>query len=209
LTDRHAARTGASSEVIGTREYRSGDSLRQVHWRSTARAGKLVVKEFADQDQLTMAVVLDLSAGGNLGTGKFSTFETALRLAASFGYYATQENIPFHLIGQNERGQPPALALSWWGILNYLARVTNDGQAPLALVLHQLPPVPFVVVLVGNMDDALNHALAALPQRGTLVLAICIQPEAAVTGPVSLQPAHGLEIRQVTPHNWEAMLEAL
>ena len=209
LTDRHAARSGASSEVIGTREYRSGDSLRQVHWRSTARAGKLVVKEFADQDQLTMAVVLDLSAGSSLGTGKFSTFETAVRLAASFGYYATQQNIPFHLVGQAEQGPAPALALSWWGILNYLARIDNNGQTPLATVLHQLPPVPFVVVLVSRADEALSRALAALPQQGRLVLVVHLQPEETMAETTPLRPAPGLEVRQVTPHNWEAMLEAL
>jgi hypothetical protein len=87
--------------------------------------------------------------------------------------------------------------------------VDNNGQIPLAMVLRQLPPVPFIVVLVSRADEALGRALAALSQQGTLVLAVLIQPEETAAEAVPLRPAPGLEIRQVTPHSWEAMLEAL
>ena len=41
-----AAGVGEMEEFVALREYRRGDSLRRVHWRSTARLGELVVKEF-------------------------------------------------------------------------------------------------------------------------------------------------------------------
>ncbi|NJN95197.1 MAG: DUF58 domain-containing protein [Anaerolineales bacterium] len=118
--------------MIGTREYRSGDSLRQIHWRSTARTGQLVVKEFSDDEQQAFTVVLDLQADLSIGAGKFSTFETAIRLAASIGYYATQKDIPLRLVGSSPKWTPPAMPLGWWGLLNYLAKVQNDGHEPLA-----------------------------------------------------------------------------
>jgi uncharacterized protein (DUF58 family) len=132
IAEQQSLRIGRGSQIIGTREYRPGDSLRQIHWRSTARAGKLVVKEFTDDDQPSMTVVLDLQMGSNVGQGKFSTFETAIRMAASLGYYATQRNIPFHLVASSKQWTPPAKPLSWWAILNYLARVETDGQESLA-----------------------------------------------------------------------------
>jgi uncharacterized protein (DUF58 family) len=156
-----------------------------------------------------MTVVLDLSAQGNVGQGKFSTFETAIRLAASLGHYATQQDIPFRLVGHSHRWQPPAVALSWSGILHYLAKVENDGQKPLENVLDNLPPLPFVVVLISNPDEAISQQLVSLQRSGTQTLAIFIVPDGVV--PVSGLPqgGAGLTIKMVSPHNWAAMLEEL
>jgi len=209
FADKHVVRAGAGSEVIGTREYRSGDSLRRVHWRSTARFGSLVVKEFSDDDQLTMAVVLDLSKEGNVGQGKFSTFETAIRLAASLAYYAEQRKIPFRLFGRGISRTPPATALSWWGTLNYLARITNDGPDPLAQTLRNLPPLPFVVVMVSNPNEATYRELASLSRQNTRILALVITPEQDATPALPSQQQAGLEIRQVNPLNWQAVFDEL
>lgn len=46
--DGRLLRRGAGPEIIGVREHTRGDPLRAVHWRSTARRGELVVREFAD-----------------------------------------------------------------------------------------------------------------------------------------------------------------
>jgi hypothetical protein len=207
FADKQALRVGASSEVVGTREYRSGDSLRQIHWRSTARVSKLVVKEFLDTDQLTMTVVLDLSKQGNVGAGKFSTFETAVRLAASFGYYAARQNIPFHLAGQSQRWRPPATALSWWGILNYLAKVENDGRDSLAEVLSNLPVQPFVVVLVSKPDEAIERELVSLQHKGIQMLAVFITLDGSAPASFLSQSGPGLERRQVDSHNWPAVFD--
>ena len=209
FADRKVKRAGTSSEVIGTREYRSGDSLRQIHWRSTARVGKLVVKEFADDDQLTMTVALDLSNRGSVGQGKFSTFETAIRLAASLGYYATQQNIPFYLAGDSPRWKPPAIALSWPGILNYLAKVQNNGQKPLATVLRHLPTLPFVVVLISRPDEASIKALDALCNKGVQTLAIFITLDGAMPVSALGKQRAGLTIKTVTQYHWPAMLYEL
>lgn len=209
FTDRHALRVGHSSEVIGIREYRTGDSLRQIHWRSTARAGRLVVKEFADQDHLSLTVVLDLSAGGSAGEGKYSTFETAIRLAASLGYYATHHNVPFRLAGHSEQWQPPNIALSWWGVLHYLARVQNNGDRPLAQVLRQLSPVPFAVVLVSRPEAAAIRELAALGNRGTDALAVFITPDGSLPATALGLGSERLKIKTVSPHNWVEGLQAI
>jgi hypothetical protein len=209
FADKQARRVGVSSEVIGTREYHHGDTLRQIHWRSTARVGRLVVKEFSDNDQLTMTVVLDLATWGNVGQGKFSTFETAIRIAASLGYYATQQGIPFRLVGHSQGWKPPATALSWWGILNYLAKVENDGQEPLANVLRNLPPLPFVVVLISHPDQAINQELVSLQRKETQMLAIFITPDGTTPTAALLQNRPALEIKTVSPYNWSTVLDEL
>ncbi|MBE7549704.1 MAG: DUF58 domain-containing protein [Anaerolineales bacterium] len=202
FAEQSALRLGGGSQVIGTREYRPGDSLRQIHWRSTARTGQLIVKEFNDDEQQAFTVVLDLQADITPNQGKFSPFETAIRLAASFGYYATRKNIPLRLYGASPHWTPPAMPLSWWATLNYLAKVQNDGQEPLAKVLNRLPPSTFVVVLISRPDETIIKALSTLTQPGRSTLTIFITPDGVLPSlAASLKSTH-LTVKSVNPYNW-------
>ncbi len=209
LAERQTTRVGVGTQVVGTREYRTGDSLRQVHWRSTARTGKLVVKEFAEEDQPSLGVVLDLETSSSVGRGKYSTFETAIRLAASLGYYATNHDVPFRLAGVSPKWQAPASPLSWWAVLNYLAKVQNDGQEPLAKVLESLPPMPFCVVLLSHPTAEAARALNMVRQKGSQTLAIFITPDGTIPTDLHVSRAAGLEIASVNPYNWAEVLETL
>ncbi|HEY6567204.1 MAG TPA: DUF58 domain-containing protein [Actinomycetota bacterium] len=54
-----APRRGHGPEYLGIREYRSGDSMRHVHWPSTARTGSVMVREFEQEQTRRLAVVVD------------------------------------------------------------------------------------------------------------------------------------------------------
>ena len=66
-------------DVHSVREYVEGDSLRKVHWRSTARRGRLMVKELEDSPRDELAVVLDGHAPSAVG----ESFDVAVRAAGS------------------------------------------------------------------------------------------------------------------------------
>lgn len=71
---------GESEEFVSLRDYRPGDSLRRIHWRSWARTGKPVVKEYLDEFFVRHALVLD-----TFGRRKHDpVFEAAVSVAASF-----------------------------------------------------------------------------------------------------------------------------
>jgi uncharacterized protein (DUF58 family) len=73
-----AASVGDSEEFASLRDYRPGDPLRRIHWRSWARMGKPIVKEYQDEFFVRHALVLDtFGAPGEL-------FEEAISVAASF-----------------------------------------------------------------------------------------------------------------------------
>lgn len=74
-----AARVGESTEFLGTRDWRSGDRLRDIHWRSTARAGKLIVKEFQEEYCERTAIVLDVESNNARDDRRL---ERAISLAA-------------------------------------------------------------------------------------------------------------------------------
>jgi len=75
-----ASNVGQSEEFIALRDYRQGDPLRHIHWRSWAKAGKPVVKEFEDEFFVRHALVLDTF----IEHPHSDAFEEAVSVAASF-----------------------------------------------------------------------------------------------------------------------------
>jgi uncharacterized protein (DUF58 family) len=66
-------------DLHSVRDYEHGDSLRRVHWRSTARRGQLMVKELEDAPRDEIAVLLDADAGAVVG----ESFDVQVRAAGS------------------------------------------------------------------------------------------------------------------------------
>lgn len=73
-----ASSVGDSREFLGLRDYRPGDPVRHIHWRSWARTGKPIVKEFQDEFFDRQAILLDTFAPAG------QIFEEGVSLAASF-----------------------------------------------------------------------------------------------------------------------------
>jgi uncharacterized protein (DUF58 family) len=75
-----ASSVGDSEEFMSLREYRPGDPLKRIHWRSSARAGRPVVREYQDEFFVRHALVLDTF----LPVAASAVFEEAVSVAASF-----------------------------------------------------------------------------------------------------------------------------
>ncbi|PQV65461.1 putative conserved protein, DUF58 family, contains vWF domain [Abditibacterium utsteinense] len=83
LGNRRAFQSRHGEELRGTRPYSPGDDLRHVHWKSSARAGELVVKEFEQTGQSSVLVVWDGAAQTTWGDRDFDSTEWSLMLSAS------------------------------------------------------------------------------------------------------------------------------
>src|SRR4051794_6514291 len=70
-------------ELHSVRELQQGESLRRVHWRSTAKRRKLMVKELTDMPRDEAAVLLDGDAASVAGPRGQSSFDAEVRAAAS------------------------------------------------------------------------------------------------------------------------------
>lgn len=70
-----------------TREYRDGDDLRKVHWRSTARIGKLMVRREEQPWQTRATLLLDARLSRHRGEGAGSSFEWSVSSTASVGMH--------------------------------------------------------------------------------------------------------------------------
>jgi len=85
-----ATSVGQSDEYVALRDYRYGDPLRHIHWRSWARVGRPVVKEFEDEFFVRHALVLDTFSRHPHS----EVFEEAVSVAASFACaLPTQESL--------------------------------------------------------------------------------------------------------------------
>ncbi|OGK92017.1 MAG: hypothetical protein A2X51_09375 [Candidatus Rokubacteria bacterium GWC2_70_24] len=83
-----AASVGDSEEFVALRDYRPGDPVRRIHWKSWARSGRPVVKEFQDEFFVRHALVLDTFAAPEEG----ARFEEAVSVAASFACAAPTQD---------------------------------------------------------------------------------------------------------------------
>lgn len=128
-----AVKTGGGEDFYGTREYRRGDSLRYIHWPSSARQGQLIVKEFETRAAEQVTLILDLQRGSDFGEGRETTLEYAVRIAASFARHILERGHGLQLIGYGKGHNvlPYGRGLAQLSkVLEALAKMQADGNLP-------------------------------------------------------------------------------
>ena len=74
------------------REYQPGDEIRAIDWNVTARMGSAFVKKFTEERELTVMLVVDVSASGNFGSTTQSKRELAAEVACLLAFSAIRNN---------------------------------------------------------------------------------------------------------------------
>ena len=95
-------KVGGHDDYIGVREYRHGDNPRHIHWPSSAKRGEFVVREFQENSNTHLSIVLDLNECANLGYGKNSTLEYAIKITATLVKYAIDKQYSFSIYGMGK-----------------------------------------------------------------------------------------------------------
>jgi uncharacterized protein (DUF58 family) len=149
-------------EVHGVRGYEQGESLRRVHWPSTARRGQLMVKELEDAPRDEVAVVLDADARAVVG----DSFEVQVRAAGSLVDAYVRRGRRAVLVVNSRRRETQhvhSAAADWRRALELLAAVEATGDVPLArLMLQEDGPAMRaleLVVVTARLDAALVDRL--------------------------------------------------
>jgi uncharacterized protein (DUF58 family) len=123
-------------ELHGVREYEQGESLRRVHWRSTARRGQLMVKELEDAPRDEIAVLLDADPKSVVG----ESFDVQVRAAASIVEAYVRRGRRAVLVVNSERREVQQVhspAADWGRALELLAAVEPTGAMPAARLLAE------------------------------------------------------------------------
>jgi len=84
---RNAGSAGFGQEFFGVREYRISDGFRFIHWKASAKQGKLMIREFEEQDIPQVSIIMDCCAKDVGQDPLENNFETLVKLAASMADY--------------------------------------------------------------------------------------------------------------------------
>jgi uncharacterized protein (DUF58 family) len=90
--DYHSVFKGRGMNFEDVREYAPGDEIRAIDWNVTARLGNAFVKKFTEERELTVMLVVDVSASGNFGSVAESKRELAAEVACLLAFSAIRNN---------------------------------------------------------------------------------------------------------------------
>ena len=90
--DYHSVFKGRGMNFEDVREYQPGDEIRAIDWNVTARLGTAFVKKFTEERELTVVLVVDVSASGNFGSASQSKRELAAEVACLLAFSAIRNN---------------------------------------------------------------------------------------------------------------------
>lgn len=173
LGGRHRSpQKGSSVEFAEYRGYQFGDDLRRVDWRLFGRTDRLHVKQFEEETQLRVFLVLDGSAsmdfksvaprvGPPAGRAPMNKLEFARLVLAAIGALAQRQGDAFGLavVGTElvDYLRARSTALHWQALIGRLEAVRPTGETALALALESLaeiiPPRSLVVVVSDFYED--------------------------------------------------------
>jgi uncharacterized protein (DUF58 family) len=127
-------------DLHSVREYQDGESLRRVHWASTAKRGRLMVKELEDAPRDETVVLLDAEASAVVGAGPTSTFELQVRCAGSIlrSFARSGRRAVLLVSGAHPHVQRVHSGDGdWLRAYEVLAAVEPDGSTPASAILAE------------------------------------------------------------------------
>jgi uncharacterized protein (DUF58 family) len=127
-------------DLHSVREYEDGESLRKVHWPTTARRGRLMVKDLEDSPRDEVAVLLDAAAGVTAGDPPDSSFDMQVRAAGSILKVHARRGRRAVLVLNSAGRETQSLRdeeSDWRHALELLAAAEPTGTTPAAALLAE------------------------------------------------------------------------
>lgn len=162
-----ATRRAPAGDVAGVREYRAGDPLRFVHWRTSARRGSLVVREHEEDAGADLAVVADTSVGGNV-------LDAIACVCCSYALAALANGRRVRLCWAQDGAARSIDADGRRAVLEWGALLQAPGGAALPKVLAQAAGVEAVLAAFGASAADEARALGSLAEAGTSVASVVV-----------------------------------
>jgi uncharacterized protein (DUF58 family) len=178
-------------DLHSVREYERGESLRKVHWPTTARRGQLMVKELEDAPRDEIAVVLDADAGAVAG----ESFDVHVRAAGSI-LRAHAAHARRAVLALNTADRPSARVSSlegdWLAALELLAAAEPNGTRPVVeLLAREAGPAARAletVVVTARVSSALATRLIQRSLSGQGISVVWIDAPSFAGRPTRVEP---------------------
>ena len=174
----------AGEDDAATREYRQGDDLRRVHWRSTARLGQLMVRREEQPWQSRCTLLLDTRRRAHRGEGPASSFEWAVSAAASMGVHLVRSGYFVRLVTDTGASVSSAahdsdgVGSDFEGaLLDALAVIQpseHDGVRGASLALRADGGDGLLIAVLGSVDAEQANVLGRLRHGATTAVAFLL-----------------------------------
>jgi uncharacterized protein (DUF58 family) len=162
--------------VFSTRPYLPGDPLRRVHWRTSARQGKLHVKQFDPETTSTAWLIPDFDAAVHWGNGPESSLEKMIILTASLASQLLRSHISVGLLANDGSPQivtPRPGTAQLWPVLNVLSPMQPTYLVSLAQTLHDARPLvtsrDLLIVITPSLHIDWPHELSRASSGGRAI----------------------------------------
>ena len=179
--NRPRAFAAAGTEDVTVREYRMGDDLRRIHWRSTARTDELMVRREEQPYQSRATVMIDTRDNAHRGSGPASSFEFAVSAAASIGSHLAGQGFTLRLLTDeahggdatwHDRGSGSGVEVQL--LLDSLAVISTSSRNHIADASIERNASGLVVAILGATSPTDVAALATLRVGASRALAIVV-----------------------------------
>ena len=162
------SRTG--SEIAGTRRYVAGDPYRSIHWRNSARSGRLAVKEFDSWSERAVALVIDADDLPAQATGdRPSDYAVRMAATASTALIASGGTVR---VAAPDRG---LIRSAWTDVMTDLAQIEDQPPGTSVHWVSAVGPTERVLAFVHSGNSNLLSALGAMARSGSDVAAVIFE----------------------------------
>src|ERR1043166_3313775 len=165
----HSAFKGRGMAFSEVREYTPGDDIRSIDWNVTARFNHSFVKVFEEERELTVILVVDVSASGNFGTRVQFKKELITELCAVLSFSAIQNNDKIEKFIPPKKGKTHILRIIR-ELIEFKAenQKTNISQA-LRYLTHAIKKRSIAFVISDFMDKDFESALKLANKKHDVV----------------------------------------
>lgn len=181
----HSVFKGQGIEFNELREYQPGDDVRAIDWNTTARFARPYIKKFTEERELTVMLLVDVSASQSFGSGRRAKIDQAVELAVLLAFSAVRNqdrvgmlsfsSFPeFYLPPRKGRRQVSRVARE---LLGGKRRAAGTDIGEVSRRIFRLLPQRAVVFLISDMlAGDYEQPLAALAARHDLVVTRITDP---------------------------------
>jgi len=180
--EQQSPRVGEGLTFSDYRRYSPGDDTRLVDWKLFARTEEYYIKQFEEERNLTVHVLLDASASMDYGEGPAHKFEYAAKIGLGFCYLTAEEHNDFRFSTMGERSERLDTGRSNRGevlaLIDQINGLDPEGEADFERVLEayadRIRSRSLVVVLTDCLDEpqAIESGVSALARNEVDVLLV-------------------------------------
>ena len=174
----HSAFKGMGMEFAEVREYYPGDDIRAIDWNVTARTGKPFIKKYEEERELTVMLIVDVSASGFFGTGESLKSDIMIELASILSFSAIKNNDKVGLLLFSDKIEefiPPKKGKSH--VLRVIREMiyhkAKDRKTDISIALEHIQKVlkrkSIIFLLSDFWDDSYQQTMKLINKKHDLI----------------------------------------